>query len=450
MSERIQTMPKTRKTPNQFSLKDLASANLVGDFVQQLPEAFCRDCDSDLIENASFWFPRGLPKGKSVALVSSRLGHKLEEKASLFEALLTFACRVDTDSNFLITADGLAIDEFVTRISDLFSIPRVRFISAPTVLTKSWVENASAKSNENELVCYYELPGNQVNRINKVQVAKDRLLIAIAKELRVLACRENGNTAKAIFERLSRNRDTRVLLKESLIRKSLLDKFVDLGASTWVLVDQIDAKPKEVARQIDAPVLTLDEIDTSRYLLHYTRRCVGQWPGQSRNDYLDDLIFGAKRASHDPLAALCRILATDRIMATNNLTRDPSRVVCLSQVKLDDLPNMTTFRSHLSRWDFLPFGIAIECELLQSMGARPVVYGSEDNWTRLKPVDRPYFQINKEDGDELDWRIEKEWRLQGDLILRGVRSNAAVVFVPTMQDAQVIAKVSRWPIVVLS
>ena len=87
-------------------------------------------------------------------------------------------------------------------------------------------------------------------------------------------------------------------------------------------------------------------------------------------------------------------------------------------------------------------------ELLQSWGARPVIYGDEASWLRLDTAHRPYFQKRGTSDEAIDWRVEKEWRIAGDVDLSKVAAEKAVVFVPSQAEAEQIAQLSRWPVLV--
>ncbi len=147
---------------------------------------------------------------------------------------------------------------------------------------------------------------------------------------------------------------------------------------------------------------------------------------------------------------MARILASQRILATNQLTRDHQPVVCFSQLPLTQLPERRVFRKHLGRWDFQPFGIAIDRESLAEMGAKPVIYGDEEVWASLGDQQRPFFQLESTRRQDIDWREEQEWRLIGDVDLNRIGCDSAVVFVPSLPDAEVVAALSRWPIVCLT
>ena len=82
-------------------------------------------------------------------------------------------------------------------------------------------------------------------------------------------------------------------------------------------------------------------------------------------------------------------------------------------------------------------------------GAKPVTYGDEATWQALSDEERPYFQKVGDQENSIDWRVEQEWRLLGDLDLSKVSHDQAIVFVPSREQAQQLAAISKWPVVVL-
>ena len=146
---------------------------------------------------------------------------------------------------------------------------------------------------------------------------------------------------------------------------------------------------------------------------------------------------------------LCRIIATRRLIASANLIRSATPVVCFSQVPVGELPQRTIFRSHLARWDFVPYGIAIRKELLQTSGCREVIYGDDTMWDSMKPEQRPWFQLASSADGKIDWTQEREWRLVGDLDLKKIGPDDAFAFVKTNDEAKALGEICHWPIVVL-
>ena len=296
--------------------------------------------------------------------------------------------------------------------------------------------SAAPKNDSNELLV-----------LTKPHVGVDQLLAAAAAEVIVLSMRAKGNLERALLSRLERGQKTQILIAESLTKRRLSAKLLDAGARGWYLFsDQAREVDQDVPR---GQIVSAEEVDSSEYLLHWTRRRSGPWPDQSLSRYLDELIFGSAEKERGGLAVLRRILATGRILASNDLTRDPRPVVCFSEVSFDELMQRRVFRPHLNRWDFQPFGVAIRKSWLQSQGARQVIYGDEKRWDSLENADRPFFQLCGE-SSKVDWSQEKEWRMVGDLNLRKLPLSEGVVFVPTAADASQVAVLSRWPVTALT
>ena len=128
-------------------------------------------------------------------------------------------------------------------------------------------------------------------------------------------------------------------------------------------------------------------------------------------------------------------------------------MVCFTAVPLSELPQLRSFRSHLARWDFEPYGICIRREWLESRDCLPVRYGDDSLWASLDLQDRPYFQVQtstcRQSGRTIDWSVEREWRHVGDVELEELPANAGLVFVPTREEAEQLVTISRWPVTVL-
>jgi hypothetical protein len=188
-------------------------------------------------------------------------------------------------------------------------------------------------------------------------------------------------------------------------------------------------------------------------LTHCTRRRSGPWPGENEDKFLDDLILDRAGADHSALAALWRIARSGRLLASSEFVRGETPVVSWTAVPLGEIHTLRTYRSHLSRWDFEPYGICIRRDWLQRRGTRPVQYGDEALWDAMPSADRPFFQKRESHtagGKVFDWTLEQEWRHVGDLRLDGIPARAAMLFVPSEAEARQLAACSPWPVVVVS
>lgn len=400
---------------------------------------FC--CESDLkrlkaISDSMFALEFGSENSvfdrQSVFVASSRLPQKLDEIPEFFDGVLKLAMNLDGDSEVLLTANGTACDAMVRRVGQLFRTEVVEVRMAPLDPKKL---NAVVSSLEGSKVVFvFDFENRGV----------DFALASLASQMTALSVRKGGNLHSALLHRLKDGKPARVLVESTLTKKKLTEELLSAGATGWVLLDAAETESVEP----DSGVAVLNQFDASDFLLHWTRRRVGPWPDQTEIDFLDDLLFRSSRKDHREVASLKRILATQRILAGSVLTRDPRPVVCFSDVTFEELGQLRTFRPHLSRWDFEPFGVAIRKSWLQEKGAAAVVYGDESTWESLPDEKRAFFQLNDPNG-KIDWSAEREWRIVGDVDLRAVPMDAAVVFVRTVADAAEVNGFCRWPIVVL-
>ena len=126
--------------------------------------------------------------------------------------------------------------------------------------------------------------------------------------------------------------------------------------------------------------------ESGQYLTHCTRRQNREWPDECKLNYVDALILGRKESQHSALAALMRIVRSKRLIASTIAIRGETPVVSLTAAPPGQMDCMRKYQCHLARWDFEPYGICIHNEWLDERGARPVQYGDEALWNRLKPA----------------------------------------------------------------
>jgi hypothetical protein len=80
---------------------------------------------------------------------------------------------------------------------------------------------------------------------------------------------------------------------------------------------------------------------------------------------------------------------------------------------------------------------------LQTQGLHPVSYGTQQQFNTLTITDRRYFQINE---GSIDWRVEQEERVAGDLDLSSANSNDIIFFTENQADALQLQPSCRWPV----
>lgn len=377
-------------------------------------------------------------------VASSRLPKKLESIPGFFEGLLNLGIRSREADEVLLSGVNTACRPFVSRLAELFGIELRSVECFPAGGRKAarlMKELAEVVGSDQRPLFVFDGSG----------VGIDQLAMLLATKVSVLSVRTGGNIWRGAFARLKTDRTFDLLINESLVPRKVSDELLSCGATGWYLLGAEDESKERVGSLDESEATRFRSIEQESgdgFLLHWTRRRQGPWPQQGERQFLDDLLFGMDRKDHSPIASLYRILATQKLLGSSDLTRDKREVVCFSQLSFTELQQQRVFRSHLGRWDFEPYGIAIRSDWLESRGARKVVYGDEATWDQLDDSQRPWFQFcDAEEGT--DWSVEKEWRVVGDVDLREVPADAALVFVPSVEDAVRVEEVSRWPIVVL-
>jgi hypothetical protein len=178
------------------------------------------------------------------------------------------------------------------------------------------------------------------------------------------------------------------------------------------------------------------------YLTHWTRRCHGPWAGERTSDYYQDLFQTKTGDPRDGLNTLKRILQESCIRGSSRLVRGNIPLVSFTKKSPKELLEIISWRPGFIRWNFEPCGISIRRQTLESLGARPVIYGSEYRYAQLPDRDKPFFQPIESSGK--DWSIEEEWRLPGDLNLNMIHKEDAIVWVMNSSEVLEIQKVSRF------
>lgn len=421
------------------------------------------------------WWPYGIPGGRRIGLVSSRLGQELDRRTNWFAVLRTACMKLQPQHEVLLTAPSTTTDRFVQRAGELFGLRvlRIDIADDSRKTLEPWALKTALASSIADAPCGVvslsppvpsDRKGTEVESLARFP-ARDRAIVALSDRLVALDVRVRGHLDHLLRARLndpsSPPTSVQLALGPGLVRRELADELMDLGAIGWYVFNT-NSEPEDTSpypwQQTDAPdyrsalVKSLEDLRDWRYLTHCTRRRRGPWPDESENDFLDNLILDREGADHSALATLWRIVRTSRLVATCEMVRGDTAVVSFTAVPLAEIHHLHTFRSHLGRWDFEPFGICIDRSWLEERGAKPVLYDDESGWESLAAEDRPFFQKKESKsatGQVTDWTVEREWRHIGDVSLAEVPQDAAVLFVPSEADARQLASISRWPVVIV-
>ncbi len=212
-------------------------------------------------------------------------------------------------------------------------------------------------------------------------------------------------------------------------------------ATAGATVQQLTGPFPQAWRELDAD-------DMWPYLVHCTRGTTGPLLGESEASYRQRAWSQGEASVWHPLETLKHICHEGRLRGTASITRTTERCVSFSDVPIVPLLKRRTFRSHLGRWDWEPYGLLFRREALQSAQAREVIYGDESDFEQLDSRDKPFFQPYGRKGEPADqtWAQEREWRVLGDVTFHWLPADSVIVFVRTQMEAQQFARYSPWPV----
>jgi len=432
------------------------------------------------------WWPSGIPEGRKVAWVSSRLGRAIDERPDWFAVLRSATAKLNPARDVLLTAASTTVDRFLERAAILFSLRRLRvhldecrtLVEWLTRLRRQLSRNGPTEALVPQLGDDTEVFVSPLGRCAHLPVQdsattdgqespsselplSDRVLIAAADRVLALQVRPKGNLHQLLGARL---RDPSwpmasvwLALGEELVPHEVATELQSLGAVGWWLFAEHVPHVLEASQSTGTlgtcPTITELPWLEGEYLVHWTRRRNGPWPDQSEADFLDDLLLSRESGSHSAFAALSRIVQQLRLIASAAGIRGETAVVSFSANSLRETTQQRTFRAHRGRWDGEAFGLCARRAWLQSRGARPVVYGDDATWPTLTETERPFFQLkttrSRRGAKLIDWSREAEWRVPHDVDLSEASPDDVVLFVPTQGEARQLAAISPWPVLVL-
>ena len=423
------------------------------------------------------WWPHGRVWGRTVGPVSSRLPRCWDTLPEWFAALRSMAQQLSPKNDVLLCAASTSIARFVQRAAVQAAIPLLMLHEPRTTSVARWLRGLAVDSrsaSSGPISEAFVSPPMRAEALIPQTVRdiplRDRLVVALSKRLFVLRLRSGGFSERLVRARLlERPQDSvTVATGAQLVLKNAADQLAALGATVWhptVRDIKFPAALTETSRAV-APkgptrpqsaikrtaIVSDPPLEPWSYLTHCTRRPRGAWPDQTEESFIDELIRRTGDVDRSPLAALRRIIGQQKIMACHRSSKSSSSTVCFTEVPLRDLRSLRVFRPHRGRWDFEPYGIAIDRSWLQCRGARAVRYGDEELRGSLSDGEKAFFQREASvtsSGRRIEWRLEREWRHLGDVDLSDLSATEGLVFVPTAHEARQLVPISRWPIVIV-
>lgn len=302
---------------------------------------------------------------------------------------------------------------------------------------------------------------------------RDRLAFLLADRIDAVSIRPGGTLHPLLLERLSKDPggSVRILVPvepwgqtASASQRRLVEELIAAGAIGYCWGpetaggDDLRAARHAMSGQQESPVAARRLLESpDDWLIHCTRGRGGPWPGQSEAQFRDWLLLSVPRPIDlSPLATLRRIVGQRHLIGGGSTVRDARPVVCFSAAPLLDVMARRTFRPHLGRWDAEPYGIAISRRAARRLGAEPVIYVDADGKPRnglddsasaeeARPAAEADWRIQP-CGQTFDWTVEREWRMPGEIDLRRLGADEAIVFVSRPDEVARLGA-SPWPVV---
>ncbi len=324
------------------------------------------------------------------AILCSRLGIDVQRIARVTRWIGRAAMEIRQQRGSVLVGKGTAAEPLVRHAAGLFQIPLVELDGGSNV---------------------------------------DRDVVAAADRIVVTYCRKGGKVASLVAEAIGRG----VLVKVVVCgqKDTAAGRLIERGAIGWFAGEKSIAESNQPAWQ--AIVIREGQLlPGGDWLVHCTRGCPGPWPGQSIRQYRDELMLGGPDAERrGPIDVLRRIIRSGRLVGGAVASKGDTAVVCFSNSDPGRLLRRRAYRSHLKRWDYLPYGIAVAKAAARAAGIRAVQYVD-----RSSQATDPWWSVAS--GTAGRWREENEWRGAGSLELGRLDAKDVCVFVPGVHDAAML------------
>ena len=362
-----------------------------------------------------------------IAVVSSHLGHNPVLHRDVCRNLAQAMIQCRRRNGVLLVAEGSAIQPWAMRAAELFGVPVIQIVVG--------VDEAASDT----LTLRIQTP-------DSVNLLRDEAVVYLADRVDAVYVRCKGKIAQAVSARVKTRQDATTRVATTSLPKCAAKELIQAGAIGWIHIQHVQAQV-QVQPLDHEPTFADDWMhQDGEWLIHCTRACDGAWPGQTESQYRDELLLNADAPVRPPLETLQRIIRSRRLIASAIASTKAYPVVCFSSVALADLLIARSYRPHLKRWDYEPWGIAIRKSAAISTGVQQVIYGVATDRKQIRAADQFRFQAV---GKTYDWTSEKEWRFEGDLRLDALDPSDLRVFVASSSGKQQIEKHCPWKISVV-
>ncbi len=400
-------------------------------------------------------------------LASSRIGN-WSDRRDLAPVVRRLLAKSPTTVGGLVTGDGMTCRSLSIHASHYFDLPCWEWLPGEQKSWRSWLDQVTHVCQDNSLgtrhARLFVIPSFEQD--SQPTPIADRLAFASARQIFILSLRSGGHTWQLaedvmkneaapgrvqIFLPPRRDGEPNSWSQHRLAAQQLMAA----GVVGWHLAAPTIDTERETLEQhaLSQPsngfletrssqVQWLEPGSSTQFLSHHTRANPQQWPEEVEGDFWWRWLSDGANACW-PWETLLRIVCQQKLRAGHRLIPGQLPVVCFSGRCPVETAALRTFRPHLRRWDYEPYGVAIQKWWLEQQGARPVEYVEHGS-----PIHH-FQQMRYSKGSNasrVDWSLEQEYRFTGDLDLRTVPGDAMFYFVRTSSEAQQLAGYTSSPV----
>ncbi|OGC96265.1 MAG: hypothetical protein A2W25_03855 [candidate division Zixibacteria bacterium RBG_16_53_22] len=186
------------------------------------------------------------------------------------------------------------------------------------------------------------------------------------------------------------------------------------------------------------------DVENWDFITHWTKTRHGPWPGETRSAFYGRLLASDNRYPNSAFDTLINIVRERKIRASSDKIRDSFPAIGFSECPPIDILKMLRWCPRRVNWNFEPYGIAVKRPVAEKMGAKPVIYGIDEDYRKFSESAKPFFQ--NRGGKAVDWRGEREWRHIGDFDFNQVPDDKIMFYVWRRIEADYLRKLTSCPV----
>lgn len=353
--------------------------------------------------------PENLRRNPQVAIFNSRQSKYPRGCDSWITATGKAVAAASEKQMTVLTSLGMNTWEILLTYASILNTGVIIFIPDPVTGKNELLNEIRARFRLSEARTGFMFPGDSAGKSRRERMQyRDRRIAEQSDVIYPVAVRDQG------------------------MMESLLDEYREKVAPIFSIPygNRSRLRPRYDNRKFN------DRIVHNNMIVHFTRSNSEPWPGESDYQYYSGIIDSGENYYHSARNSLLHILSDKKISASCRNIRGGFRVVGFSGINEENAASLFRYRPRLVNPYFEPFGICISEKDALRFGIKPVVYGPPQVYSELSTETKPFYQNYGSFGEQ--WRLENEWRYQGDFDFSNIQSNKIQIVVPGEEDIKSI------------